>query len=65
MSKSESEQPLLGWKQSFPSVLIRVRSGSCTEELRDLRETQQKGERSTAGVDPDFSPSSLQWSLPK
>lgn len=42
MSKSESERTLLGWKQSFPLVWIRIRSGSCTEELHDLRETQQK-----------------------
>lgn len=42
MSKTESEQTLPGWKQSFPSVWIRIRSGSCTEELCDLRETQQK-----------------------
>lgn len=29
MSKSESEQLLLGWKQIFPSVWIRVHLGSC------------------------------------
>lgn len=69
MSKSESERPLSGWKQSSPSVWIRVRLGSRMGELPQRSPAEGAvcflGEHSSASVDSHFHLSGLQWSLPK